>query len=420
MKPDYDVIIIGAGVSGATAAILLAQAGWSVALFEKSVFPRRKVCGECIAATNLELLDALGVGAACAELAGPPLHRVGLYAGDVELSADLPALDDPGYSHGRALGREHLDTLLLRRAAAVGVTVFQPWAVRQVARRGGMHVCRAVPAATGQLVTLQAPVMIAAYSSWEAGPRIADGRRQPRQPPRASELLAFKANFIDADLSPGLLPVLAFPGGYGGMVIAGRGKLTLACCIRRDRLRKCRAAAPGVPAGAAVQAWLEETCGGVRQALQGARRDGAWLGAGPMRPGLHAAWHEQSGFAVGNAAGEAHPILGEGISMAIQSAWLLCERLVQHRERLFTQVDHSPVGRDYALHWRQHFAARVRWSAVFAHLAMRPSVAGGLLPVLRRWPNLLTAGALLGGKVRRVGVPVARSALGVPTGDGRH
>ena len=29
-------------------------------------------------------------------------------------------------------------------------------------------------------------------------------------------------------------------------------------------------------------------------------------------------------FRIGNAAAEAHPILGEGMSMAMQSAWLLC------------------------------------------------------------------------------------------------
>ena len=34
----------------------------SVAVIEKHAFPRRKVCGECIAATNLSLFDLLGVG----------------------------------------------------------------------------------------------------------------------------------------------------------------------------------------------------------------------------------------------------------------------------------------------------------------------------------------------------------------------
>jgi flavin-dependent dehydrogenase len=60
MKTDYDAIVVGGGPAGSTVAIRLAEAGWSVALVEQKEFPRRKVCGECIAATNLDLLDALG------------------------------------------------------------------------------------------------------------------------------------------------------------------------------------------------------------------------------------------------------------------------------------------------------------------------------------------------------------------------
>ena len=59
----FDAAIVGAGPAGSASAILLAHAGWSVALIERQAFPRRKVCGECIAASNLPLLHALGVGA---------------------------------------------------------------------------------------------------------------------------------------------------------------------------------------------------------------------------------------------------------------------------------------------------------------------------------------------------------------------
>src|SRR5262245_14089568 len=51
-----DALIVGAGPAGSAAALLLARAGWSVALIEKAEFPRRKVCGEFISATSLPLL----------------------------------------------------------------------------------------------------------------------------------------------------------------------------------------------------------------------------------------------------------------------------------------------------------------------------------------------------------------------------
>jgi 2-polyprenyl-6-methoxyphenol hydroxylase-like FAD-dependent oxidoreductase len=392
--PRYDAIVVGGGVAGGTAAILLAEAGWSVALVEKKTFPRRKVCGECIAAPNLALLDALGVGAEFAQAAGPPLTRVGLYVGEETLRADLPPFG-AGARWARALGRERLDTLLLSRAARLGVAIRQPCAVEAIDRRGPLHVCR-LSVDRREAERIEAPVLIAAHGSWEPQPWDERGARRARP----GDLVAFKASFRGAALDPGLLPVLAFRGGYGGMVVADGGVLTVACCIRRETLREWRAAAWSASAGDAVQAGLAASCEGVRVALAAAKREGAWLSVGPVRPGARACWSERSGFAVGNAAGEAHPILGEGISMAMQSSWLLCRRLTQERDALLRGAAHAAVARAYAGDWRRRFAARVRWAAVLAQLAMRPQQARVLLPLLRAAPGLLTVAARLGGKVK--------------------
>jgi flavin-dependent dehydrogenase len=396
MTTRYDALVIGGGVAGATAAILLASAGWAVVLVEKRSFPRRKVCGECIAATNLPLLDALGIGDELAAAAGPPLERAALYRGDEELSAELPRVGGPS-PWGRALGRDRLDSLLLSRAAAVGVEIWQPWTAIDVERRDGWHRCKAVSGADSRReAVLHARVVVDAHGSWEIA---FANSRAARAAPRPRDLLAFKANFANAQLAPGLLPVLAFDGGYGGMVVADDERLTIACCIRRDRLRAARAAAPGVAAGEATERLLAR-CAGVRRALDGARRVGPWLAVGPIRPGFRPLWTQRSGFAVGNAAGEAHPILGEGISMAIQGAWLLSARLDEHRESLLAGGNQDCAARAYARDWKRAFAGRVRWAALFAALAMSPHAASALLPALHRWPRLLTLAAVLGGKAR--------------------
>src|ERR1035437_11110531 len=109
MTSKFDAVIVGAGPAGSSAAIILARAGWSVALIEKQSFPRRKVCGECIAASNLPLLEALGIGAAFEGAAGPELRQVALMRGDQTIIADLPAAAHEKYRWGRALGRETLD-----------------------------------------------------------------------------------------------------------------------------------------------------------------------------------------------------------------------------------------------------------------------------------------------------------------------
>ena len=199
----------------------------------------------------------------------------------------------------------------------------------------------------------------------------------------------------------GMEVVLAFDGGYGGMVMGDQGTLTLACCIRQDRLDACRAAAPGQSAGEVVEAMLKRECLGVAQALAGAQRSGAWLASGPIDPGIRLR-EDDALFRIGNAAGEAHPIIGEGMSMAMQSAWLLCAALLQPTERSNQLTDpqwQAQVRQRYHAQWRRHFALRLRLAALFAHAAMRPWLSVPMLAGLRYWPSLLTHGARWGGKV---------------------
>ncbi len=400
MKKQVDAVIVGAGPAGSTAAILLALAGWSVALVEKHAYPRRKVCGECIAATNLPLLDALGVGSQFDALAGPPLRRVGLFVGPHRLDAPFPRDTASRHPWGRALGREHLDSLLLQRAIEVGAEVWQPWTVKRIAHEDGRHHCELVLPGSDERVTLAAPVLIAAHGSWEPDPS-SDWR--PSRKHRDGDLFGFKATFGDARLAPGLLPVVAFRGGYGGMVLGDHRQTTFAFCIRRDALQQVRASHPGQKAALAAAAYVQAQCPAVRDALADARLEGPWLSIGPIHPGVRQPWRGRGTFAIGNAAGEAHPILGEGISMAIQSAWLLCEQLRGfQRDQITSGGDLDAIGRAYAAAWHRSFVPRVRLSAVLAHLAMRPGLCAPLLPLLLRWPGLLTSGARLGAKVRHV------------------
>jgi len=118
----YDALIVGAGPAGSSAAILLAKAGWRVLVVEKTRFPRRKVCGEYISGAAWPLLDELGVGARIAAAAGPEIRRVGLFADDAVVSSLMPS---HGLRHGRALGREHLDTMLAQQARECGATVLE-------------------------------------------------------------------------------------------------------------------------------------------------------------------------------------------------------------------------------------------------------------------------------------------------------
>ena len=247
-----------------------------------------------------------------------------LYCGDRVVHAPLPAgARYPPFMGTRPRARGVRSDVARARAGARS----QSLAAMVRAHRRWLRGCVSVrnwSACCAGLTNLRAPVLIMANGSWEGDP--GDSRRVTRRP---GDLFAFKANFSRSRLAPGLLPVISFAGGYGGLVIAENGELTLAGCIRRDALRACRAAAPGQTAGEAFERYLRASTAALRDALAGARREGAWLGIGPIQPGIRAPWSRADGrFMIGNAAAEAHPIIGEGISMAMQSAWLLCVGLI--------------------------------------------------------------------------------------------
>ncbi|HLZ99596.1 MAG TPA: NAD(P)/FAD-dependent oxidoreductase [Steroidobacteraceae bacterium] len=398
MNFDCDALVIGAGPAGTACAILLAQAGWRVIIVEQHLYPRRKVCGECIAAGNLELLDRLGIGADFRRVAGPELRRIGWMGASSASTADMPPCPAGAYRYGRAVGRDWLDAKLLQRAASLGVVALQPARARAVRGELGGHVCT-VDGLPGGLRTLRAPVVVDAHGSWERGPRSSTGERAgaPRIPRKPSDLLAFKANFRNSALAPGFLPVLAVPGGYGGMVVANGGLTTLACCLRRDAVSACRAMLPHASAGAAVEALLRRSCSGVHEALKDAQRDGNWLSVGPLRPGIRVGLLDGV-FRVGNAAGESHALIGEGISMALQSSALLAGMLTGRPAAAIRGRLGIELQRCYATAWRRAFASRLRLAALYAHVAMRPRLAEPVRGLLHRWPILLRGAAQLAGK----------------------
>ncbi|MBO0820458.1 MAG: geranylgeranyl reductase family protein [Nocardiopsaceae bacterium] len=120
---DADVIVVGAGPSGATTAYYLAQAGLNVLVLEKARFPRDKVCGDGLTPRAVKTLLAMGVDVSpeAGWLRNRGLRVIG--AGK-RLELPWPELGAyPGY--GLVRPRSSLDETLARRAQAAGAKVIE-------------------------------------------------------------------------------------------------------------------------------------------------------------------------------------------------------------------------------------------------------------------------------------------------------
>jgi len=392
----YGAVVLGGGPAGSCAAYFLARKGWSVAVLERKEFPRRKVCGEYLSATNWPLLRELHITDEFLAGAGPEVTRVGLFSGTTSLSSPLPRSSD-AWGWGRALGRDVLDQLLLKRATEAGAEVLQPWDALGLRRENGDWIVHARSEKDGAETELRASLVIAANGSWDPGSPVEPPRRAPQ---RGSDLFGFKAHFRRGELAAGLMPLLAFPGGYGGLVESYRGLLSLSCCVRRDLLGRLDRSG-GVSAGDAILTHILKTCPAARPAFEKAQREGDFISAGPLRPGLRRLYKENV-FRAGNAAGEAHPVVAEGISMALQSGWLLARSLGPSSAAQAGGA-FDAAGLAYTKAWRSLFVSRIRAAAFFAHVAMRPLCARGMTAVLRCVPAALTWCAAWSGKMHDPG-----------------
>ncbi len=385
----HDAIVIGAGPAGSVAAMLLARAGWAVALVEKASFPRRKVCGEFLSPTNQPLFAQLGLGADIARLAGPAVTRMALYAGNAAIEAPLPHPRAELATHGHAIGREYLDTLLRDHAVAAGAELFQPWSARlESPDPDAPHTVTLSHA--GQAHKLSAPIIIEAQGAWG----------KPGRAPRPHDLMGFKAHFRGGRLPPDLMPLLVFPGGYGGLVTSSDGHMSFGCAVTRATLARIHTPASGPPAQA-VLAYVLRHCRAAAAMLQGAEIEGSWLGAGPIRPQLRNPCGQSGIFRVGNAAGEAHSLVGEGMSMAMQGAWLLAS-LLTRAPSARAGHDLDAIGQAYRRAWRAAFLPRIATAWLYAEGAMRRAPVAASLPLFRAFPSLLTRAAALSGKTHLV------------------
>ncbi|MCP3936660.1 MAG: geranylgeranyl reductase family protein [Actinomycetia bacterium] len=66
-KLDHEVVVVGAGPAGASAAITLARAGVDTLIADKASFPRDKCCGDGLTALALRMLDQLGLDPAAVQ-----------------------------------------------------------------------------------------------------------------------------------------------------------------------------------------------------------------------------------------------------------------------------------------------------------------------------------------------------------------
>ncbi len=125
----FDVAIVGGGPAGSACAAVCAEAGLKTLLLERAVFPREKVCGDCLNPACWPVLDRLGVSDRMLSLPHSALRAVeflGICGKALRIELDSAPRGEI------AIKRSALDQLLLTRAAELGAEVHQGCTVNAI------------------------------------------------------------------------------------------------------------------------------------------------------------------------------------------------------------------------------------------------------------------------------------------------
>lgn len=114
-KNEYDVVIVGAGPAGASAAYFNAKAGKKVLLLDKQTFPRDKVCGDGITGKALSLLHEMDLDEEIKNIKEISSKGVRIYApNQKELRISIESPNDPFSAF--SIDRMIIDNVIFEKA----------------------------------------------------------------------------------------------------------------------------------------------------------------------------------------------------------------------------------------------------------------------------------------------------------------
>jgi menaquinone-9 beta-reductase len=368
----FDVIVVGGGPAGSTAAGILARGGCSVLLLDRAAFPRHKACGDYLNPGCAAILARLGLRDTVAATDARPVAgmRVVTSSGG---AVTLPFAGGAGW----AVPRRILDHALLAHAADAGTRVEEQTRVTSIAHeRGEVRITAEGP--HGRRVSYTGGLVIGADGLHSTIARLAGAGGPPR-----------RGRFTVGTYVQGLVPERPLDGGdvgeihlhrdyYCGVAYLPGGLANVTLALRRERLRTWGGSLE-------VGYWATlRTFPQLAGRIDRARRAGAFATSGPL-----AYWRRGvvrgRVLLAGDAAAYIDPLTGQGLFLALRGAEMAAaaaRRALDHGEAA------AAAFRQYQRARRHEFAQVFLISRILQCLAFRPGVVRRAVERVQARPEL--------------------------------
>jgi geranylgeranyl reductase family protein len=329
----YDVVVVGTGPAGSTAAYHLARAGLRVALVEREALPRHKTCGGGLVPRAVRWLPVdvtPVVEHECRAVAVGLLPRGSSFV----CRRAEPII--------RMTSRAALDHLLAGAAAAAGAELLAPWRAGAVVHQPGqvrLETDRGPLDASAIIAADGATGAVSGAAGWAAGRRPVPALEIEAQVDSATFARFRECARVDFGI-PRRGYAWVFPKADHlsiGVLSTTRGKVAL---------------------GSALETYLHYL--GI--VPRGATRHGYVIPLRPERP----PFMRGRVMVVGDAAGLADPLTAEGISYAALSGRLAAQALID------AQLDEGRAGQIYDAALRRLVLPELRAARLLARVVYGP------------------------------------------------
>lgn len=364
-----DVLVVGAGPAGSSAAAWAARAGLDVTLIDAAVFPRDKTCGDGLTPRAIEELGRLGLDD---WVRGHTVNH-GLRAHGFGQTLELPWPGGTLPSYGSAIARTELDDHLRTTAIKAGTTAIDGARAVDVVR-DGERVTAVVVEVGGERRAIACQRVIVAD-----GVRSPLGKKLGREWHRDTVYGVAGRSYVDSGMhdDPWITSHLelrdennAVLSGYGWIFPLGNGQVNLGVGTLASAKR---------PADLALRPLMQH--------YAALRRDDFQLRGEIQRPtsallpmgGAVSGVSGRNWALIGDAAACVNPLNGEGIDYGLETGRLVAELLA-------TSDDLTAWSDELRHHYGEAFSIARR----LALIATNPKIVAALGPIGMRSDWLMT------------------------------
>jgi len=351
-----DIIIVGGGLAGLSAALHLLHEGFSVTVIEKNSFPKHKVCGEYISNEVRSYLQWLGLDLEKLQPAEITHLQFSSVSGKV-LHTQLPL-------GGFGVSRYTLDDALMKLVISKGGKIVQAQ-VNDLIFNDNLFAVR-----TDKNSELTAPIVLGAFGKRSN----LDIKLERTFLKKRTPWLAVKAHY-QGDFDDTLVGLHNFRGGYCGVSKVENGAINICYLAHFKTFKKHKNIEEYQREIVRQNPHLNKVLSGATMIFE----KPLTISQISFAPKTAVENHV---LMMGDTAGLIHPLCGNGMAMAIHSAKLAAEGVTLF---LHKKISREQLEKEYRRQWRKNFRGRLRIGRLLGELlehAKLAEIGTGLLMYL--------------------------------------